>query len=373
MTMHRVPNYGSFMQALSLKRMIELLGHEVIFIDYKVDPDIEHRKNIKSMLICKKNLMAKRVKGTKFGGRIYYKIKSYSHSQNIVEKQKIFASCNEMLGITEQYHFRSKVDVLVIGSDEVFNCTQLGYNVGYSLELFGKNCRAERIITYAASFGSTTFSKLSYYGVTTELSGFLNNISALSVRDANSQFIVKKLCNKDVERHLDPVLVGNVETLFEKEPQCNNYIILYGYTYRFTKEECKKIMEFAHSCNKLVIAVGEPQYESDEYICCKPDEVLGYFKKADMVITDTFHGTIFSVITHKKFLTVIRSSQKGVSGNQEKLECLLKDLNLENRQLSNFECIGKIHESINYERVDKIRDVARKEALEYLIKNICKE
>ena len=54
--MHRVPNYGSFMQAFSLKRMLETFGHEVVFVDFEVQPDIEHRDDWKSKIICKKLL-----------------------------------------------------------------------------------------------------------------------------------------------------------------------------------------------------------------------------------------------------------------------------------------------------------------------------
>lgn len=369
-TMHRVPNYGSFMQALSLKRMIELLGHEVFFIDYKVEPDIEHRKSIKSQMKCAKKMLIKRIKGTNIGNKVYLTIKAHSNSKDIVAKQRIFSSCNTMLGVTERYHFRTKVDVLVIGSDEVFNCTQLGYNIGYSLELFGKNNRANRVITYAASFGSTTFEKLDFYGMADDIGKLLSKMDAISVRDENSYSIVKRVSDKESERHLDPVLVGDLEYLFVQVPLYDNFIVLYGYTYRFTKDECNKIVRYAHSLNKKVIAIGEPQYECDDYICCKPDEVLGYFKKADYVITDTFHGTIFSVITHTKFLIVIRPSQVGVSGNEEKIESLLKDLGLEKRRLYDFDYLEKISDNIDYNIVDIIRDEARERTLEYLRTNI---
>ena len=141
--------------------------------------------------------------------------------------------------------------------------------------------------------------------------------------------------------------------------------------YRFTKEECERIRLFAHERNKIVVAIGEPQYVVDEYICCKPDEVLGYFKKADYVITDTFHGTIFSVIMHKKFLTVVRSSSENTNGNEEKLDSLLNDLNLRSRRLVNFADINKIDDDIDFIKVDKIREKERKRTLEYLKNNIC--
>ena len=368
--MHRVPNYGSFMQAFSLKKIIESLGHEVVFVDYKVDPDIESRKNKKKKIRCIQKLVVKKIKGTKLGGKLYLVIKLHSASRDIVEKQNIFFSCNDLLGVSAQYHFRTKVDVLIIGSDEVFNCTQVGFNVGYSLELFGKNNRAKRVISYAASFGNTTYEKLISYGVTDEIGYWLNRMNSISVRDENSYSIVKKICHKEPKRHLDPVLVGNIEDVFFKLPEQKDYIILYGYMYRFTEQECDKIMEYAHSIGKKVIAIGEQQYKYDEYICCKPDEVIGYFKKADYVITDTFHGSIFSIITHKKFVSVIRHSQANAGGNEEKLESLLADLELRDRQLFDFDHLAKITNSIDYKKVDLIRKKAREATLEYISANL---
>lgn len=78
-----------------------------------------------------------------------------------------------MLGIDKKKRYRSKVDVLIIGSDEVFNCIQNNRDVGYSMELFGKSNRAKRLISYAASFGNATYDKLQQYGVCDELSYLL--------------------------------------------------------------------------------------------------------------------------------------------------------------------------------------------------------
>lgn len=50
------------------------------------------------------------------------------------------------------------------------------------------------------------------------------------------------------------------------------------------------------------------QSGADKFIDCSPFEVLAYFKNAQEVITDTFHGSIFSVITHRPFTTLVPKS-----------------------------------------------------------------
>lgn len=261
-----------------------------------------------------------------------------------------------------------EVDVLVIGSDEVFNCTQAGENVGYSPELFGKNARAKKIITYAASFGDTTYDKLQRYGVTDDLMKWVSRINNISVRDNNSKEIITSLCKKTPIINLDPVLVGNIEKLKWKKPDLEyEYIVLYGYEYRFSKEECDKILHFAKSENCKVIALGERQFKSDIFIKCRPDEVLGYFSEAKYIITDTFHGSIFSIINHKKFVSLIRKATPQSSGNRQKLGFLLEQLYLQERLINSIDELSeKMHKNIDYVNVDKIREEERNKTMKYL-------
>ena len=77
-------------------------------------------------------------------------------------------------------NYNPTLDCLVIGSDEVFNCIQKNSNVGYSLELFGKDNHAKRLLTYAASFGNTTLEKLKKYKKTEEVGALLKKFDAIS-------------------------------------------------------------------------------------------------------------------------------------------------------------------------------------------------
>lgn len=359
MSMQRIPNYGSFMQAYSLKKMIEGFGHVVFFVDYKIEPSITMRNQPRAWIKC----YLKNKKRKWFNKGIINRI-----SQKNNKDKEIMWSCNNLLGLDENYRFNYKADVLVIGSDEVFNCTQLGENVGYSLELFGKNANTSKIITYAASFGDTTYEKIQKYGITKDLTKWLLRINSISVRDENSKEIITKLCKKVPLLNLDPVLVSNIEKENWKKPNLNyQYIIIYGYKNRFSENECVKILEFAKSQNCKVIALGEKQFKYDAYIKCRPDEVLGYFSEAKYIITDTFHGSIFSIINHKKFVSIIRKSTEQSSGNAQKLGFLLKQLNLEERLIDSMEDLSeKLVNDIDYEKVDKIREEEREKTLNYL-------
>lgn len=104
---------------------------------------------------------------------------------------------------------------------------------------------------------------------------------------------------------------------------------------------------------------------------CSPFEVLAYFENAEEVITDTFHGSIFSVITHRPFATLIRKSVDDNYGNEEKLTDLLERLRLKDRMTIKIEDAENINKkTIDYAGVDGLLKVHREVAREYLKKNL---
>lgn len=362
MTMHRVPNYGSFLQAYSLKKMIESLGHEVVFVDYHVDPDIEHRGDAAEIFRCEMRQVGQRFKSSYLGHSIKKVLK-----EEVPSSRSVMFSCNTMLGVTDKRCYNTECDVLVIGSDEVFNCLQLGPNIGYSLELFGQRANASKVISYAASFGNTTYEKLERYGVADEIGGCLRHFDGVSVRDANSAAIVKTLTGEAPLVHLDPVLVGGVEA--ESWAPCNEdrFMILYGYAFRFTEDECRVALEFAHSHGLELVALGEDQPMRDCHVRCRPDQVLPYFRSADYVLTDTFHGSIFSIVAHTPFATIPRSDRNGQGGNVQKLTSLLDDLCLSARRINSIDELGKVFAiGPDFESADKIRSFESMRSLNYL-------
>lgn len=276
--------------------------------------------------------------------------------------------------MTEEPNYNPKLDTLVIGSDEVFNCIQSNKNVGYSLELFGKDNRAKKLITYAASFGNTTVKKLEKYNKKKEVADLLNRFNKISARDNNTAKIIEEISNKKVVYNLDPVLSYDYIEKCNEIPDIDvkdRYIIVYAYSNRISSEESKYIKEFAKKNNLKVYSIGGAQKYADKFIDCSPFEVLGYFKKADMVITDTFHGSIFSIITKRNFVTLVRKSVANAYGNEEKLTDLLERLSLKDRITYDISNIDEIlSENIKYEITDKILTEQRKITEKYLEENL---
>ena len=87
----------------------------------------------------------------------------------------------------DKLNYDCEVDTLVIGSDEVFNCLQ-PYPVGYSKQLFGDGYAHSKIVSYAASFGSTRYEDLVDTGIAHEIKTMLSRFAAISVRDIHREF-----------------------------------------------------------------------------------------------------------------------------------------------------------------------------------------
>lgn len=363
LSMQRIKNYGSFLQAYALKTLVEDLGHEVQFVDYHIEkPVIEVGKNTTNSSFRK---IIQTLEGdAPFVQKIQYMI----HKKDFGKKYY------KLLGLTEDPNYNPKLDTLIIGSDEVFNCIQSNTNVGFSMELFGKDNNAKNLISYAASFGNTTIGKLKKYSKFDEIKKLIEKFDNISVRDTNSGKIINEMTEKNIYYNLDPVLIYDYVNDCNKIPELkigDKFMIVYAYSNRISKEESKYIKEFAKKNKLKIYAIGGAQNCADKFIDCSPFEVLAYFKKAEIIVTDTFHGSIFSIINKRKFATLVRKSIGNNYGNEEKLTDLLCRLKLEDRiiyNISNLEKIG--NKDINYSDTDKILKEERVKAKNYLKKSI---
>lgn len=366
MSMQRIINYGSFLQAYALKSMLEELGHEVQFVDYRVGEPL--------ILVGRKKRAGVVEKVYKTLEVLNYEAPLKHRIQFIIYKKRFASKYHNILELTEEPNYTPKLDTLVIGSDEVFNCIQKNPNVGYSLELFGKDNKANYLITYAASFGNTTIEKLKKYGRVEEIETLIRKFDAISVRDKNSGTMVQNIAGKAVEYHLDPVLaydyLGKCKLIPSIELR-ERYLILYAYSGRISKDEADWISAYAKKRKLKVYAIGGVQKCADRFINVSPFEVLAYFLNAEEVITDTFHGTILSVITKRQFVTIVRKSVGNSYGNEEKLTDLLNRLGLSERITYSVNKTSTIQlEAIDYKVVDNIIREERIRTFAYLRREI---
>lgn len=352
MSMQRVVNYGSFMQSYALKNMIQSIDKDfdVEFVDF----------NIGSPLVKDKLKYCKKIKRNK---NLINFLKKRKVNKLFAHKYDLYL---KKIGVTSKKNYNpSDIDTLVIGSDEVFNCMQ-DLPIGYSKELFGYHYFDKNVISYAASFGNTTLDQLKKYNVDSEIGEMLSNFKSISVRDSNSYHIVKTLCKKNISLNLDPVLIWDFSNIKDVQIKLKNYIILYVYPGRLSRKEEAAIKRFAKNHDKKIITLGMYQRIADDNTPLDdPFSIFSYFKNADYVITDTFHGSIFSIKSHTKFCSIIRDS------NSNKLNDLLITLKQNDRIANNVDYIEKLYNTdCDFMKSDNVIKTEREKAIKYLSTNL---
>ena len=348
--MQKVWNYGSFLQALSLKTEFERRGHEVYFIDI-----IPGRRVAEAAPAEPRN-------GKKLDRYLINRIRNRFFRAKMtrihVDTVQTYLKTEKTLPEPLRY------GLAVIGSDEVFNAAG-DKPWGFSPQLFGRIDRADRVATYAASCGDTTAEDAVRLGLDGEIRDGFRRIFAFSVRDENTRAFVKRFAEIEPRRHVDPVFLAdyepylrNVSVRLPKKP----YVLIYAYNNRICDpREIDAIKRFAAGRGLGILCVGMQQRWCRHNVTASAFELLAYVKAADCVITDTFHGTVFSIKYKRPFAAFIRES------NRNKLGDLLALFGLEDRAVGSPERLETVMAAaIDFERVHGILETEKQRAARYL-------
>jgi len=302
-TIYNSPNYGAFLQAYVLYNVLKELGHEVTFLDTGARK--QSKKIIKSTI---KKIILFKFEKAYFELKKYWTFKKYIKYCDLCRKDT-----NSM----------NNQDIFVFGSDEIWNISRDEINK-YPI-LFGVGIPDSYFVSYAPSINNTTLDET--FSNQTFLNA-LQRFDKISARDKHSQKILNLITKKPVEYVLDPIFLYNVkqyETIEEKISK-SGYILVYGYPNRFTSKNINEIIEYAKSKNLTLISVGNYFDWCDKNIAASPFEFLSYVRNARYVITNTYHGTIFSIRYCKQFASY--------AGSQIKVMDILENLELENQVVS---------------------------------------
>lgn len=363
--MQRIANYGSFLQAHALRQTLCRLGAAVEFVDYHAGRPLDGvERRPAGGLATAWNKAGRILAG---GGPLAGRLGCLSHKATFCRRYL------PLLGVGRQPNYTPELDCLVIGSDEVFHCTQANPRVGFSPELFGAGQHAGRLISFAASFGSTTLSALERWNKSREVAGYLARFEAISVRDEHSAQMVQALTGRRPQRHLDPALLWGIPgSVAGGLPPCDRpYLLVYAYSGRITPEEAHWIRSYADQRGWQVVALGGMQRCADRFVDCNPFAVRDWFSGAEQVITDTFHGCVFSILTHRPFAAIARPAFGQYGGNREKMTDLLQTLCLTDRLVETISQVSRINgQPIDYDRVDRQLAKARADAQAYLKANL---
>lgn len=359
-SMQRVYNYGSFLQAYALKHILEEMGHTTAFID------IEQTKNEKSIFPQNKLYkLFKKMRKIKYFDQYFFKRIKLSKKNN--EMNCMFQAVQKKyFGIDSAHkNFSAQgFNAVVIGSDEIFNCEPHS-PWGVTAQRFGEIPDVGITFSYAASCGYTSIDDMTAKDEVIIRSA-LQKMKKISVRDQNTADFVKYLLNLDPEVNLDPVFIYGFEKELDEAQRLGvpsyPYMIVYAYHNRIEDlKEIKAIKNYAKKNSLRTIAIGGSLPWCDEFVVLSPFQVLEYFKKAQCIVTDTFHGSVMAIKFNKPFAVLVRNN------NRNKLDDLLKRLNATEHKVEDTDDLSKILDKIcSYEEANKIIVKEKKRAVRYI-------
>lgn len=352
LTHYNVNNQGAQLQMYALTQFLKEEKCEPIILTYNKNFDFTDESIQKRNIITLKS--------------IPYIIKDYLLKQGIgltYFNYKKYVKNNKFRINHFKYEKYSKagVDIAIVGSDEVFSI-----ETGINIMMYGHGVDAKYMVSYAPSFGQTNIEKLEKYHVKQLVASGLQNFKFLSSRDENTKEVIKKLTDRNAEMVIDPVLLyrfdkNNIKVKLPKK----KYILIYAYDKNMIeKNEVEAIKSYAKLNNLITVSAGTYHKWCDKNISCNCLEWIEYFKNAEMVITDTFHGTIVATITQKPLAVYIRNTI-----NKNKMEYLLKQLKLEDRRMDkiskeNLENVFR--KKIDYNEINYNLEILRQESKKYL-------
>ena len=312
-TIVKVNNYGAELQAFALQRKLNLMGYDAEIIDYLFYKNKQYkRENISKpfypypfKMRIKETLLpiCEWLRSIPHNKALTYRNKGFAefHKRNTRFSSTVFKSYSQLYGNPPHY------DIYCVGSDQVWNPNCYTSLFPYFLTFVSEG---NRKVAYASSFG---VSSIPQQAIENYKIG-LNNLDYISVREKTGMSIVKQITGKDATVVVDPTLLLLRDewikiAKFDKVPS-GNYLLLYvlkdsDYITRIAIETARrKSLEIVRLCKGAYTQDNKNSGITD-IIDAAPDDFVGLFAKASMVMTNSFHGTVFSNIFHKDFYSII--------------------------------------------------------------------
>ena len=263
-----------------------------------------------------------------------------------------------------------RYSAVVTGSDQLWSPAGLPTNF-YNLMFVPDNIRK---ISIASSFG---VKNIPWYQVS-RTRHFLNRIEFVSMRENRGSEIVKELTGRDVPTVLDPVLMFDEKEWLDLIPVQKEDIdepYLFAYFLGANRGHREAVTSAARELGCKVVALRHlDQYvEADEHFGdfapydVGPSRFLNLLRGAKYVCTDSFHGSVFSIIHHKSFVVFNRYDEKSKLSKNSRIDTLCENLGLEGRRFGVLADIRKqLAATIDYSRVDQKLSALKRATSDYL-------
>ncbi len=362
LTYHASHNMGSMLQAYAMQNILRTrFSGDVEIINFSTKKQQEmygiydSSKSIKSIIKNFIIFLLKPLFLRRYNDFENFKIKRFHMTPQLYENE------DEMQGVGNAY------DVIVCGSDQIWNTNCIDYSDAYYLS-FAKNVKK---ISYAPSFGGKNI--FASVDSAKKIKEYLEDFDYISVREKNGKNWLESNIHREVELVPDPTLLVDFEEwkALEKEREFDfDYLFFYGSVYD------KRVFDTLHYISKatnlkiVMLNLNAWLFKGNFYKGVflskhsSPEDYLSLISNAKMIITTSFHGTIFSTIYRKDFWTL---SFRESNPDDDRLKTLLEQLSLSDRMFC-LEDVKKydLLEKVDYSEYDNAISKLKKFGFDYL-------
>lgn len=363
-TFHNSYNCGSMLQSYALQTFLNKLGINNEIIDFSN----EGQKNVYS--IYSKNVTIKNILKNILISPHKDRINKNNISYELFKKEYFHLTKKSFINADELKELNYKI--VITGSDQVWNITIEDGDDAYFLSWVHDGIK----VAYAPSFGSKNI--LEYSENAEKYRDYLLDFDYISIRERNGQKWIKELTGQKVDVLLDPTLLlekEDYDKIISTELKLPSQYIFY-YSPGFNRNINKLVKKISKKYRLPVIAFNSKSYyvklmNLQNFSLPKienPSTYLQLISNATLIITTSFHGTIFSTIYKKNFWTI---KNGGMFGSDDRVLTLMDNLDLTDRLINiQFDDNFNYLEVKNYNQYNINLKKLQKESVDFIRKSI---
>jgi hypothetical protein len=329
-TIHCIHNFGSVFQAYALQQFLLGKGHEVEIIDYRPS----YYKHDSNPL---------RTYGGKLLNLPYYLRRKSKFDTFIAANLRL--TTKRLTTFKKLRFYDQSADLYIAGGDQLWNdyffC---GRDPAYKLKFVTSGLK----ISYGTSMGRDNYTPEAIDKLVVELRDF----KFISLRERQSVNLLKSRGLSQVAHVADPVLLLDKE-VYQKiavKPPVEKYALLYLVNSSPLLDQAVKYISQSLGLKIAHVSGLKKKCRCDYFLKdLGPQEVLGWLLNADIVISASFHATLFAILFNKNFMTLLPHENTNA-----RITELLDFVGLKQRVLCNEQCLNVMGEPVNYGQADRI-------------------
>lgn len=369
-------NYGGILQAYALFKTLKDFGHNPIFIKRTTQDIIKRNKvTIKTRLRASLRQFIKKyvcfhgdswaylyAKKSQLVNELNY-VGNKITSRNIVPFISRQFSCQTTpcINSSDLKEQTKNCDGIIVGSDQV-------WRPEYTLNIYDNFCdflgdSSIKRFSYAASFGTDDWRYTDEE--TSRCKELLKKFITVSVRESDGVDKCQKYFNRQATHVLDPTMLLTKDFCEKEfvETKSNNENFVFSYILDKSDQKTEILERLSNTLNKKYKSIIWSEYIKEKNSLPSIETWLSNYSQADFIFTDSFHGTVFSIIFNKPFITFMNKER----GNT-RFTSLLEMFNLKNRLITEASELTeeKILAPIDWNKVNIILELEREKSLNFL-------